>query len=189
MTVTPRELAPGELASVQRFINSADLEDGTDELRDVVGAVAWLRENLGLERGASLDEAARQRLLAVREGLRALALANNDGELDAAAVAAMRSAAGEVRLTPVVDNGGVRLAMCTGGVDGVIARLLSTVAESTVDGTWRRLKACRSHTCVWAFYDRSKNASGAWCRMDGSCGNRDKVRRYRARKRAERQPA
>ncbi len=49
-----------------------------------------------------------------------------------------------------------------------------------VDGTWSRLKACRQ--CEWAFYDWSKNRSGRWCAMS-VCGNRTKVRAYRARRR------
>ncbi len=48
------------------------------------------------------------------------------------------------------------------------------------EGNWPRLKVCREDTCAWAFYDRSKNRSGAWCSM-AVCGNRTKARAYRAR--------
>ncbi|HKC76276.1 MAG TPA: CGNR zinc finger domain-containing protein [Chloroflexota bacterium] len=45
-----------------------------------------------------------------------------------------------------------------------------------------RLKICRNETCRWAFYDYSKNRSGAWCTM-AVCGSRSKARTYRQRRR------
>ncbi|MDQ5834857.1 MAG: CGNR zinc finger domain-containing protein, partial [Actinomycetota bacterium] len=50
------------------------------------------------------------------------------------------------------------------------------------NGQWERLKACPRETCFWAFYDRSKNRSGRWCRME-ECGNIEKARAFRERKR------
>ena len=44
---------------------------------------------------------------------------------------------------------------------------------------WPRLKACRQ--CGYAFFDRSKNRSAAWCAMS-ICGNRTKNRTYRRRR-------
>jgi predicted RNA-binding Zn ribbon-like protein len=49
------------------------------------------------------------------------------------------------------------------------------------DGSWARLKACRSQLCKWLFYDRSRNRSAVWCSM-AVCGNRTKTRAYRARR-------
>jgi predicted RNA-binding Zn ribbon-like protein len=43
------------------------------------------------------------------------------------------------------------------------------------------MKACREHTCEWAFYDHTKNHSGTWCTMQ-VCGNRTKARSYRKRR-------
>jgi len=42
------------------------------------------------------------------------------------------------------------------------------------------MKACRADDCKWAFLDTAKNQSRAWCSMS-SCGNREKMRAYRAR--------
>jgi predicted RNA-binding Zn ribbon-like protein len=58
--------------------------------------------------------------------------------------------------------------------------VLAIVAEAMAEGTWSRLKACREHSCEWAFYDRSRNRSGVWCSMEG-CGNRAKARAFRER--------
>ena len=68
------------------------------------------------------------------------------------------------------------------GLDGAVGRLLGIVYTAMVDGTWYRLKACQSETCRWVFYDRSRNRSAAWCSM-AVCGNREKARTYRRRRR------
>ena len=44
------------------------------------------------------------------------------------------------------------------------------------------IRACSSPTCQWLFLDTSKNHQRRWCDMR-LCGNRDKVRRFYARKR------
>ena len=67
-------------------------------------------------------------------------------------------------------------------VDGGLGRLLAIVHGTLArPEQWRRLKACRLHTCEWAFYDHTKNRSGAWCTMQ-VCGNRTKARSYRERR-------
>ena len=68
----------------------------------------------------------------------------------------------------------------TPGSDGALGRLLTIVHEAEHEGTWPRLKACPWHTCHWAFYDNTKNASGVWCTME-VCGNRAKAKAYRER--------
>lgn len=67
------------------------------------------------------------------------------------------------------------------GVDGALAGLIGIVFTAMTDGTWTRLKVCRNDRCQKAFYDTSKNRSGAWCSMAG-CGSRSKARAYRQRR-------
>jgi predicted RNA-binding Zn ribbon-like protein len=74
------------------------------------------------------------------------------------------------------------LESAAGGVDGALAGLLAIVAESVAGGSWERLKACPREDCEWAFFDRSKNRSGRWCRME-ECGNLAKARAFRERRR------
>jgi predicted RNA-binding Zn ribbon-like protein len=71
------------------------------------------------------------------------------------------------------------------GVDGAIARLMAIVAAAVEHGRWERLKACPREECEWAFYDKSKNRSGRWCSME-ACGNIEKARAFRERKRGVR---
>jgi predicted RNA-binding Zn ribbon-like protein len=44
-----------------------------------------------------------------------------------------------------------------------------------------RLRACGNRRCGWLFIDRSANGRRRWCDPK-ACGNRMKVRRYRARR-------
>jgi predicted RNA-binding Zn ribbon-like protein len=68
------------------------------------------------------------------------------------------------------------------GLPGALGRILAAAFLSELEGTWDRLKECSDETCTGVFYDRSKNHSGKWCSMQ-SCGNRNKVRAWRARQR------
>jgi predicted RNA-binding Zn ribbon-like protein len=181
--MTVMELAPGDLAHVQRFVNTANLETGSDELADPVRLSAWL-DGAGLApAGAEFDGAGRERIVEFREALRALLLANHGEEPDGNAIAALERAARDAPLVVAFDaDGSARLAPAEGGVDGVLGALLGIVARAQADGTWQRLKACPGDACGWAFYDRSRNRSRTWCTMS-ICGNRAKARSYRARQR------
>jgi predicted RNA-binding Zn ribbon-like protein len=131
--------APGELATLEAFVNSDD-----------------------------------ERETAFRETLRALLADKRDPEAIAALNAAAEQARVGVRFGP---DGTARLEG-----DGLVATLLAIIARAQADGTWSRMKACRADDCRWAFYDRSRNRSRAWCSMS-ECGNRAKARSYRARQR------
>lgn len=124
-----------------------------------------------------------ERALAVRAGLRELAMANADLPLDEAAIRTLNLALDpallQARFHPA---GGWRLDPGASGVDGALARLAAIVIDAMHDGTWRRLKPCRRHDCRWLFYDHSTNRSGTWCSM-AVCGNRLKARAYRRRHR------
>jgi predicted RNA-binding Zn ribbon-like protein len=170
-------LAPGDLALVQRFVNTADFETGSDDLGDPGALAAWLAGAGLAPADAPFDEAGRARLVAVREALRALLLANHGEPPNRNAVATLDRAA---NLTVRFDAGGQARLEPTDG--GVVGALLAIVARAQAEGTWPRLKACPGDRCGWAFYDRSRNRSRTWCAMS-VCGNRAKARSYRARQR------
>jgi predicted RNA-binding Zn ribbon-like protein len=164
--VSPRydvpKAAPQPLREVQQFVNSVDLEHELDWLPD------WLAER-GL--GSELERAR-----ALREALRALALANNGAVLDQAAVKLVNAAAARLPLQLGAD-GDLRVGAGDDAIDGIVATALGAM----LDGSWERLKACRN--CCWSFYDYSPNRSATWCSMQ-LCGNRKKTRAYRSRRRA-----
>jgi predicted RNA-binding Zn ribbon-like protein len=177
-----RPKAPGRLGLLQRFVNSYnhDFPVDWDRLGSPEGARAWLERKglVGPEVRVSAADAARLREL--REAIRALTLANQAGETDAAAAGVVRRASRAARLRVAVDDAGrTVLEPARPGVDGAVATLLGILHEAQLTGQWRRLKGCRQ--CGYAFFDRSKNRSAAWCAMS-ICGNRTKNRAYRRRR-------
>jgi predicted RNA-binding Zn ribbon-like protein len=172
---------PNRLGLVVDFVNTARRLEGGDELASTQAVGDWLQEHGLLDGAADLSEGDGGTAIAVREALRSLMLANNGGPADAGAAAVLEGAVcrGDLGLhfTP---DGEVCFRPGVAGFDGALAALLVPVADAVRDGTWSRVKACRSDECQWAFYDRSRNRSGVWCDM-ASCGNRTKVRAYRAR--------
>jgi predicted RNA-binding Zn ribbon-like protein len=182
---TSRAPAPAPLKVVEAFVNTVDLlEDGSDALSSGEVLAAWLvREGL-IEPNDSLGEQELRRAIAVREAIRSLLVVNAGGSVGPDAVAVLNQAAERARLGLVFDeSGAASLRPAAGGVDGALGRMIAIIYEAMADGTWARLKACRLDACRWAFYDTSKNRSGAWCAMR-TCGNRVKTRAYRARKSA-----
>jgi predicted RNA-binding Zn ribbon-like protein len=154
--------APEPLREVQQFINSIDLEHELDWMPD------WLEE-----RGLSAGEL--ERAQALREGLRALVLANNGVALDPQALGLVNDVAARLPLQ-LEPDGRLTIGAAGDAIDGVVAIALAAM----LDGTWSRLKACRN--CCWSFYDYSPNRSATWCSMQ-LCGNRKKTRAYRSRRR------
>ena len=176
-----RQPPPGALALVQDFVNTAELPGGYDELADVAATVEWLGTR-GYQ--VHLDDTQHRRIVETREHLRTLIAVNSGQELPATTAARLGRLLDAAAVHPVVAADGVRLASTARGVDGFLAALLAGLVQSTIDGSFRRLKVCRSETCQWTFYDNSKNGSGAWCSMR-SCGSRAKARAYRERLRQD----
>ena len=175
-----REPAPGELEVLQRFVNTVDLEDGTETLDSAASLRRWLAERGLLAPSARVTERDLRRAIELREAFRALLHANNGAPVDPDAVRAVDAAAElTVRFDP---EGRADLVPARGGLDGAIGRLVAIAYRAQVDGTWSRLKACPEASCGWAFYDRSRNRSSTWCSM-AVCGNRAKARAFRERQR------
>lgn len=182
-----REAAPGPLALVQAFVNTAAREGERhwEAFADPGSLRSWLRRRGLLTDSGAVEEADVGRAREVREALRTLLAANNGGGADARAVEVLNEAAERARLgVRFGKDGRVVLSPAAGGLDGALGRVLADVHAGMEEGTWRRLKACSNGGCAWAFYDRSKNRSGRWCSMD-VCGNRTKTRAYRRRTSAQ----
>lgn len=65
----------------------------------------------------------------------------------------------------------------------VLSELAASLADLLAEGEVERIKVCDNPDCRFAFYDASKNRSRRWC-AQSTCGNRHKVRQFRARRRA-----
>jgi predicted RNA-binding Zn ribbon-like protein len=175
---TVTDAAPGGLELVRRLVNTVELPNGPDELDSLEKARAWC---LSYGLAPVKDQAHLGMLRDFRETLRDLLFANNgEGDMPAA----------WERLRPFLARTRLSLAVNPDrGLDlnpedkGPIASLLAVVYESQLLGTWLRLRACRKHSCRFAYYDHTKNASRAWCSM-ATCGNQAKAQRRRQRERA-----
>jgi len=178
--------APGPLALVQALVNTqygqgrrahVDLTS-PEQLR------AWLVAHRLLPDGTPVSEGDFRRVLQLREALRSLLGANNGQVTPASQIDVLDRLASNAPLTVRFQHEGApALEPDIAGVDGAIARLVGIVFTAMTDGTWARLKTCRNERCQKAFYDTSKNRSGAWCSMAG-CGSRFKARAYRHRRAA-----
>jgi predicted RNA-binding Zn ribbon-like protein len=176
---------------VQAFINShydLEREHGAELLASPGALREWLVRHELLGRSAGrLGAEDLVRALAVREGLRALARANNRDELDGVEVAL-------AGLNAAAAGGVIELRFGTerprfvraqrDGFDAALGMLLAITAEAMILGSWSRLKICPGHDCGWAFYDHSRNRSGRWCSMS-VCGGRAKAQAHYRRHRGE----
>jgi predicted RNA-binding Zn ribbon-like protein len=175
--------APGELEHVRALVNTVDIEQGTEQLGSPPALAQWLADRGLAPPGTAATAADLARAIELREALRAILLAHNGGPSVAAEAAATLDAVAlraqvQLRFDEHCAGG---LQPAAGGIDAALGLLLTRVYEAVAGGTWERLKACREHTCEWAFYDHTKNRSGAWCNM-AVCGNRAKARAYRERR-------
>lgn len=182
----------GDLRLVREFVNTRDIEAGTDALATLGDLSRWLRERdlIGAGDVEAADDAGGADDLtvavALREAIRELLEVNHDGatgpSVQAAAAALTDAAAAlglRVRFTA---DGSWRLTPTGTGVPRALGQLIATITGAMSAGTWRRLKVCRNDRCRWAFFDSSRSGAGKWCSM-AVCGNRNKARAWRARQR------
>ena len=170
-----------EVELVRSFVNTVDLEDGTDRLASADEFGGWLHDRglVAADQTIADDDVALARDL--RRALRAeLAAHHGDrartADPEAEAALDRLAAALPVRIRPSTGA----LEPVAGGPRGALTRVLASRHDLVRAGAWERLKVCPDDTCGWAFYDESRNRSRRWCSMN-VCGNREKVRAYRDR--------
>lgn len=180
--MSKQRTAPGELEHVRRFVNTHQVGHGTDLLSDTAGMAEWFATEGLAPADLRVNRADLARAIELREALREVLLSHNGGgTAPAEASRTLDATARRARLRlRFEDDGTASLMPDSAGVDGALGRLLAIVHDAIAQGTWTRLKACRDHTCAWAFYDHTKNRSGTWCSME-RCGNRAKARTHRER--------
>jgi predicted RNA-binding Zn ribbon-like protein len=176
--------APGPLALVQALVNTqyGQGRRAHVELTNPEQLRVWLVGHGLLADGTPVTQGDVRRVFQLREALRSLLRANNETEILASQVEVLNRLTSNAPLTVRFHHDGLpTLEPDIAGVDGTLARLVGIVFTAMTDGTWARLKACRNDRCQKAFYDTSKNRSGAWCSM-ANCGSRLKARAYRHRR-------
>ena len=178
-------LAPGSLATVQAFLNTARSDAQSEQLSTPHRLARWLTRHTLLPASAKLTEDDRKRAIDVREGIRALVRLNVGGKIDARTLERLDSAISRARFQLRFDpDATFRFEPATPGIEDALAKLLEiVVVESRFAGLWPRLKPCANPGCGRAFYDASKSRTGRWCTK--RCGDKIKARYHRRRARAK----
>ena len=142
---------------VVEFLNTVNVEEGTDLLEDPGLWNKWAAEHEWAANPVAEARAARD---------------------------VLRAAIGDPRLPGGSVDVATRISLTADGpalvADDVVGAVFAACARLVVRGDWIRLKICPADTCLWAFYDESRNRSRTWCSMR-VCGNREKARGWRAR--------
>jgi predicted RNA-binding Zn ribbon-like protein len=188
--------APDGLALVQELVNThAVASDGADLLADQAAARRWLRQaasqwtrisgldppELTLSGG---DLRALRELRAVVRDMLAVPPAERPADLDPGTGTVTERA--QARL--VTDRQGRMALLPLGtGADWLASAIWSEVLLAQRSGAWSRVKLCREPGCRTAFYDASRNGSGAWHNVR-TCGNITNLRASRARRKAQAKP-
>jgi predicted RNA-binding Zn ribbon-like protein len=181
------KVAPDPLIAVQALANTFAFEADEELLLDSGRAREWLRISELVAPSATVTEDEWRQLVDFRAVVRDLIGANLDGD-PAGAARRLRALAIQHPVLVQADVGG-RLALDlspAASVDALIAQMIGIGFQAQLSDQWSRLKVCASDECRWAFYDRSRNRGGTWCKME-TCGNTIKNRAYRRRKTAARE--
>ena len=160
---------------------------------DVLHEPNWLRgyvERWGFDVVRPPTRRDLARLVALRSVLRSAYTAVASGAaVPARDLAAINAALGEVPLRRRIEAAGdgayaVALEASVRDWRWVAAEVAASFAELVATGEHERMKLCENRECQCAFYDASKNRSRRWCYPE-VCGNVNKVRQFRARRRAQ----
>jgi predicted RNA-binding Zn ribbon-like protein len=175
--------AGDELELLRQFVNTRQVDTQIDVLDSPDRLREWLSDHGLLANETVIDQIAHKRALEFREAVRSLALANGDTELDANAIATLNRVGADIGLSiAFAANGRGELGPAGAGLDRALGRLYAILYTAMIDGSFERLKGCANDTCLWLFYDESKNRSKKWCDMQ-TCGNAANARSYRQRRR------
>jgi len=186
---TPRteqsSLSTDSAEIVLDFANThADRFGRTERFGDATGLSAWLAENGFAEAAADVTAADAGAVRELRDALITVLLGHSGDPRTSAesleeAENLLRRTAVRYPLVTVVDRAGAHLVPAHRGLPGALGSVFAAMTELALAGTWNRLKACRN--CHFAFYDRSRNTSGAYC--SNTCSTQVGMRNYRERHR------
>ncbi|MBP2178948.1 CGNR zinc finger domain-containing protein [Amycolatopsis magusensis] len=171
--MAPLEL-PEYLEPVLAFVNSMDVEEGTDELTDASALTTWLASRFGVDSGPASAREFRL-ALSLRSTLRGLALANH-ADVEPVDVSCF------ARLPFAASSGPDFEPQATDPIMRALTQLAIGYARAQAAGSWQRLRLCPGDNCYWAFWDSSPRGARRWCSMR-VCGNRAKARTYATRPR------
>ena len=173
---------PKNLELIRDFVNTRELDPYEDTIAEPAALRAWLLDRRLVDASARVTREDVRNAEAFREALRTLLLAHNEDGVETTDASreierTARNASLEICFHPDCTT---ELVPRAPGARGALGKLAAIVADAAGSDEWSRLKACRRHSCLWAFYDHARNRSRAWCSME-VCGNREKAQKFRAR--------
>lgn len=182
--MTDREHVPPQVRLLRDFVNTYEPQVDEESLPTSDALRAWLVEQQLVPADAKVGDADLAATRVVREGFRNVLLSHAGHPPDPDAIDALRAVLAELPVRLDFDPDDYRLVSTrTDPVGQALGQLLDAVRQTSLDGTWPRLKVCARDTCRWAFYDASRNQVRRWCSMAG-CGNFIKMRRASATRKA-----
>ncbi len=140
----------------------------------------WLRRKMPND--SQKAEAAFHPAMRLHSALRSLQAANSGMRIGAelaASRAVLNRLIARYRIQPRLGEDG-QVSLATDKLADPVAALILMVVDALQSGFWRRFKLCHEPTCRASYYDASKPAAKTWCSM-GTCGSRNKMKRYRAK--------
>jgi predicted RNA-binding Zn ribbon-like protein len=188
--------APDGLALVQELVNThAVASGGADLLANQAAAGRWLRQAASQwARVSGLDPPeltlsgddlrVLRELRAVVRDMLAVPPAERSADPDPGTGTVTERA--RARLV-TGRHGRVALLPLGTGADWLASAIWSEVLLAQRSGAWSRVKLCREPGCRTAFYDASRNGSGAWHNVR-TCGNITNLRASRARRKGQAAP-
>jgi predicted RNA-binding Zn ribbon-like protein len=171
-----QRLAPEPLLLVQLFVNTHNYGVHPDRLDSPQSANMWLDSH-----GHSIARSDHGALLELREALRHVLLSNTGhADTQLATRELRRAMRNPILSVSFHDHGTAQLHGTGKKLEQFTSTIAATIAATTADGRWQRLKACGNPECHVAFYDHTKNNSGRYCSPD-ICANRTRQRAHRQR--------
>ena len=172
---------PDDVRYLVEFLNTVDIENGTDELAESSSFARWLGATKLIHRRTLASARELRAARTLRDGLRAVAASNSGQSSDRQALDAAGRVLDALPIHLQVVTSGSPLAAAGEGVAVALATIGVAYVSAVERDRLARIKLCAAPNCRWAYWDSSKNASRRWCAM-GVCGARSKMRDYRMRK-------
>ena len=175
----------GKTAAWMDLVNSQEW-DSFARLTDHLNSPAWVPYFLRQWHFArpSREDAPMAKLRALRAALRksseALSRGNSIPLAELRVLNEVLNLSGKRRLFQHQNGLQLQFVPATAGWKWILAEIARSFVETVAQGESARIKICRNEDCRWVFYDQTKAKTRLWC-SSKSCGNRERVRRSRAR--------
>ncbi len=193
VTATTLRLIGGHPAlDFTNTVNSRGVRHGPDVLRNYGDLLDWavrigvlqateaeVLRNLPRNRG----DAALARAKALREALYRIFAARPAARPEDLGLLQCEACAAQEARFLVPDMTGYAWRWRTGNPDAVTHRIASAAADLLTSPALERVHVCPGEDCSWLFLDTSRSGRRIWC-SEETCGTRNRVRRWRDRRRA-----